>query len=221
MLDIERQLSICRAASELLLLLTLTACCPMSSSNKLVQVSPRTTAVTLPNRQASTAPRAATESAKSPDARAICNALNSAEPDAWLRFEGLIPVEIGGAVFVLHGEESGVSRAIAGLNLRDTAVVPCSQGRLVAWIPGQDTHAEALAGWVATFEHEGASLVQQFVFAPAEGRERLRVRCKDARVCCEFGRLLCRFRDRGTSTTGVCANGVAEPPPEWGIHCAE
>jgi hypothetical protein len=219
--DIERRLSIHRAAAELLLLVALTACGRPSSSNTVLPSNPHATSASLPNQQPSATPRVAPARLTPPDARAICRALDSAERDAWLRFVGLIPVEIGGALFVLHGGQRAVSRAIAGLNLRDTAVVPCTEARLVTWIPGQDTHDEVLAGLVATFEHEGATLVQQFVFTPAEGRERLRVRCKDARACCEFWGLVCSFRERQPSTTDACADGVAEPPPEWGIHCNE
>lgn len=153
-----------------------------------------------------------------PDQRAICLALDSAEEDQWQRFTGLIPIELGGVILVLRGDANGASRVIAKLSLRETAVVPCSQGRLVTWIHCEDTRA--LPALVEMFERDGTKFVRQFVFPAAEAASRIREKCKDARACCEFGRLLCRFADH-EATAETCADGIAEPPPEWGIRCDE
>jgi len=129
--------------------------------------------------------------------------------------EGLIPIEVGGVIFVLRGESTAATRVFERYDLRTTAVIPCTEGRTVAWIAGQDLRTEVLTPFVRDFKQEGAALVQQFVFLPVEGQTRLRQRCKDARACCDFGRLLCRFRDRNGKEDETCTRGVPKPPPEY------
>ncbi len=143
-----------------------------------------------------------------PDPSAVCAAALAAGSDPWTRFENVVPVYLGGWLYLLHGDDAAAKRALEPFGLRGVVVVDCPASLLVAWLPGVDDAPDGRlkAAFVKAFEAQGVQRQDRVVFSPSDGDERRRRRCVDPITCCEVLELHCRYRATTDAQMRACVS---------------
>lgn len=91
------------------------------------------------------------------------------------------PVYTGGLVLQLRGRARALDAAVAALSLTDVRTVACSEGRLLAWLPGAG--GDSAEGLTAVLSRRGLRVSGHVAIAPDAGRSWLRAECTDAARC--------------------------------------
>lgn len=118
---------------------------------------------------------------------AVCAAADAdARTDPFRRFGDAVPVWMGGVLYVLRGSPADIDAALAPFGLAFAVSVPCSDGRLVLWVPGARVPEPSDAGGPvdAAFDDHMVRVLERIAFSPSDGRRWLEARCSDAGVCC-------------------------------------